>query len=71
MGKKLIRISQVELNSSIEQFVAIELNLVLKTGSVLNGVIQNVKGDIISLKNLKGNKMIVNIRDIEEIIFDK
>ena len=71
MGKKLIRISQVELNSSIEQFVAIELNLVLKTGSVLHGVIQNVKGDIISLKNLKGNKMIVNIRDIEEIIFDK
>ncbi len=71
MGKRIIRISHPIALSQLSALPAIELNMILKNGVTLHGIILSYHASALVLKDSIQRKHTVKLIDIEEIVLDK
>ncbi len=71
MGKRQTRIFNRDILKHISILLGLEVNLLLKTGVILHGIIVDITGETLVLKDLRMKKHQLPVQLIEEIMLDK
>lgn len=71
MGKRLIRIFQKDIPSRISELKNVKLNLVLKNNTTIFGVLCKFENSIIHVENGMGDKHLIPLPEVIEIVYDK
>jgi hypothetical protein len=70
MGKRLTRISGVQIHSSLPQLMGHQATIVLLNGSTFYGIIEKLKDENCLFKDYRNYQHTVSIKQIAEIITD-
>ena len=70
MSKRLVRLQGGKIEEELAQLKNREIDLVLKSGAVIHGLIISNKDKTLIVKNAVRNKVKVEIASILEIVYD-
>ncbi len=69
MGRRLIRIAKKDIIATSSDLINRELDVVMISAQVYHGVFIEIKSNILTIRNMLGNKHHLDISIIDEIIY--
>ncbi len=66
-----VRLNQSQFQKRVSEFIGKQISIVFVNDTVSFGLVQNIKGNVVTLQNMRLKKTNHLISDINEVYFDK